>query len=75
MNTIENKQYVNNKPRRRAKNLIRLGVPEQMAWQWGHSCMGGWAVSCSPILGTTITLDRLKRRGYKSFLYYYLEIR
>jgi len=63
------------KPRRRVKNLIRLGVSEGMAWQWAHSSMGGWAISCSPILNTTITLDRLKRRGYKSFLDYYLEIR
>lgn len=62
------------KPRRRVKNLIRLGVEERMAWQWGHSKMGGWAVSCSPILGTTITIDRLKARGYISFLEYYLEI-
>jgi hypothetical protein len=63
------------KPRRRVKNLIRLGVPERMAWQWAHSRMRGWAVSCSSILTTTINLDRLKRRGYKSFLNYYLEIR
>ena len=63
------------KPRRRVKNLIRLGVPERMAWQWAHSRMGGWAISCSPILTTTINLDRLIRRGYKSFLDYYLEIR
>lgn len=63
------------KPKRRSANLYRLGVPEQMAWQWGHSRMGGWAVSCSPILTTTITLDRLKLRGYRSFLDYYLEIR
>jgi len=28
--------------------------------------MGGWAVAQSPILGTTITIDRLKRRGYES---------
>ncbi len=62
------------KPRRRVKNLIRLGVPERMAWQWAYSRMGGWAISCSPILITTITLDRLNRRGYKSFLEYYLEI-
>jgi group II intron reverse transcriptase/maturase len=62
------------KPKRRVKNLIRLGVEERMAWQWGHSKMGGWAVSCSPILGTTITLERLKSRGYKSFLEYYLVI-
>ena len=61
------------KPRRRAKNLIRLGIPEHMAYQWAYSRMGGWAISCSPILITTITLDRLKSRGYKSFLEYYLE--
>lgn len=59
------------KPKRRVKNLIRLGVAPEKAWQWGHSRMGGWAVSCSPILGTTITLDRLRNRGYLSFLDYY----
>jgi group II intron reverse transcriptase/maturase len=63
------------KRRRKAKNLIRLGVPNRMAWQWAHSRMGGWAVSCSPILGTTITLERLQKRGYMSFLDYYLKIR
>jgi len=62
------------RPRRRAINLARLGVPVDMAWQWAYSRMGGWAVSCSPILTTTITLDRLSRRGYVSFLEYYLEI-
>lgn len=60
---------------RRAKNLIRLGVPNLMAWQWAHSRLGGWGVSCSPILGTTITLERLQKRGYESFLEYYLKIR
>jgi RNA-directed DNA polymerase len=63
------------KPRRRAISLTRLGVPQHMAWQWAMSRLGGWAISCSPILNTTITLDRLKSRGYKSFLDYYLEIR
>ena len=33
--------------------------------------MGGWAVAQSPILGTTITLDRLSKRGYKSMLSLY----
>jgi len=63
------------RPRRRAINLSRLGVPGDMAWKWAYSRMGGWAVSCSPILGTTITLDRLKSRGYISFLEYYLDKR
>ena len=62
------------KPKRRVKNLTRLGVPQEMAWQWGHSRMGGWAVSCSPILRTTITIERLNQRGYNSFLEYYLKI-
>lgn len=62
------------RPRRRAINLARLGIPGDMAWKWAYSRMGGWAVSCSPILITTITLNRLKRRGYISFLEYYLEI-
>jgi len=26
--------------------------------------MGGWAIAQSPILGTTITVARLKHRGY-----------
>jgi RNA-directed DNA polymerase len=63
------------KPRRRAISLMQLGVPQHMAWQWAMSRLGGWAVSCSPILVTTITLERLKTRGYISFLDYYLEIR
>ena len=33
--------------------------------------MGGWAVAQSPILGTTITVKRLKKRGYISLVDYY----
>ena len=36
--------------------------------------MGGWAVAQSPILVTTITLDRLRKRGYEAMLAYYTEI-
>jgi group II intron reverse transcriptase/maturase len=60
------------KPERRRKNLIRLGVDYQHACAWSRTRMGGWAVSQSPILGTTITLDRLKKRGYVPLLDYYL---
>ncbi len=28
--------------------------------------MGGWAIAQSPILGTTITIERLQKRGYIS---------
>ena len=36
--------------------------------------MGGWAVAQSPILGTTITLERLRKRGYEALLMYYEKI-
>lgn len=62
------------KPNRKMKNLIRLGINPNMAYAWSRTRMGGWAVACSPILGTTITLSRLGKRGYTSLLSYYLEV-
>ena len=41
--------------------LINGAVPE-----WG-----GWAIAQSPVLGTTITLERLRKRGYEALLTYY----
>lgn len=61
------------KPDRKRKNLIRLGIKQGQAYAWSRTRMGGWAVAQSPILGTTITLSRLKRRGYKTMLDYYLK--
>jgi len=51
--------------------LIRLGVDSDMAYAWSQTRLGGWRVAQSPILGTTITLDRLKQRGYVVWLNYY----
>jgi len=62
------------KPERKRKNLIRLGVDQEMAYQWSRSRMGGWAIAQSPILGTTITLERLCKRGYESLLTYYEKV-
>jgi len=36
--------------------------------------MGGWAVAQSPILVTTITLNRLCKRGYEAMLTLYTKI-
>ena len=55
---------------RKRKNLIRLGVDHQQAYTWSRTRMGGWAVAQSPILVTTITLERLRKRGYESMLDY-----
>lgn len=54
------------RPERKRKNLIRLGVPPDQAYAWSRTNMGRWAVAQSPILGTTITISRLKKRGYVS---------
>jgi len=58
---------------RKRKNLIRLGIEQGQAYAWSRTRMGGWAVAQSPILRTTITLSRLRRRGYTSMLDYYLK--
>jgi group II intron reverse transcriptase/maturase len=62
------------KPERRRKSLIHLGVPYGQAYAWSRTRMGGWAVAQSPILITTITLERLRRRGYISMLSFYQEV-
>ncbi len=62
------------KPERKRKNLIRLGVDPDHAYQWSRSRMGGWRIAQSPILVTTITLERLRKRGYESLLSYYEKV-
>ncbi|MCI9847030.1 group II intron reverse transcriptase/maturase [Flavobacterium pectinovorum] len=62
------------KPERKRKNLIRLGVNKDHAYAWSRTRKGGWAVAQSPILNTTITLKRLKQRGYQSLMDVYIEL-
>jgi len=52
------------KPNKKMRSLIRLGIKHRQAYAWSRTRMGGWAVAQSPILGTTITIKRLKHRGY-----------
>lgn len=63
------------KPEKKRRSLIRLGVEQGQAYAWSRSRMGGWAIAQSPILGTTITLDRLKKRGYVSLLALYNQLK
>ncbi|MFZ2285013.1 MAG: group II intron maturase-specific domain-containing protein, partial [Lutibacter sp.] len=62
------------KPERKRKNLIRLGIDQDHAYAFSRTRKGGWAIAQSPILGTTITLKRLKQRGYKAMLDVYIEL-
>jgi hypothetical protein len=51
------RQLTEKKPERKRKNLIKLGVDQDHAYQWSRTRMDGWAVAQSPILGTTIALE------------------
>lgn len=62
------------KPERKRKNLIKLGVDFDHAYQWSRCRMGGWAIAQSPILKTTITVARLTQRGYESLLTHYYKV-
>jgi RNA-directed DNA polymerase len=63
------------KPERKRKNLIGLGIKQGQAYAWSRTRMGGWAVAQSPILRTTITEKRLRKRGYESMLAYYFSVK
>ena len=62
------------KVERKRKNLIRLGIPHGQAYAWSRARKGGWAVAQSPILITTITLERLEKRGYISMFEIYKKL-
>ena len=63
------------KPERKRKNLIRLGVDQDHAYAWSRTRQGGWRVAQSPILVTTITIERLKKRNYISMMEYYKSVK
>jgi hypothetical protein len=44
------------------------------AYAWSRTRKGGWRIAQSPILTTTITLLRLKKKGYQSMLEIYMEL-
>lgn len=62
------------KPERRRKNFIRLGIDQEHAYAWSRTRMGGWRVAQSPMMLTTITLERLAKKGYESILDYYTKV-
>jgi group II intron reverse transcriptase/maturase len=49
----------------RLRNLMKLGVTKQKAWEWANTRKGYWHISNSWPLSTTITHERLERRGYE----------
>lgn len=59
----------------RFKNLKKLGVPENKAWEFANTRKGYWRIAASPILNKTITNQRLINHGFKSLTSQYKKIR
>lgn len=53
---------------------MRLGIDKGHAYAWSRTRKGGWRIAKSPILTTTITLLRIKKKGYQSMLEIYMEL-
>lgn len=54
------------KAKTRIRNLIRLGVPQRKAYEWGNSRKGYWRISNSPILHKTLGNAYWHSQGLKS---------
>ena len=59
----------------RFKNLKKLGIPENKAWEFANTRKGYWRIAASPILNKTITNQRLISHGFKSLTSQYKKIR
>ena len=63
------------KPRTKVNSLRKLGVPKELAYQWGNTRLGYWRIAGSPILQRSITNEKLARAGYYDFPAHYEQIR
>lgn len=53
------------KTKTKFRNLIKLGIPRNKAWEYANTRKGYWRISSSPILCKTITNQRLINHGFK----------
>ena len=58
-------------PRTRVRNLLKCGIPQWQAYQWGNASKGYWAVAHSGILQVAASNRNLARAGYPSLMGYY----
>jgi group II intron reverse transcriptase/maturase len=56
------------KTKTRVKNLQKLGLDKQKAYEFANTRKGYWRISNSPILSTTITNQRLDAKGFMSLV-------
>ena len=55
-------------PRTRVKNLLKLGIPEWAAYQYGNSHKGYWRMAGTTTVNRAISKERLAQAGYYSIL-------
>ena len=65
--------YTKNKLQLIGMQLVFLVLYLSVRARRSHQ-QGGWAIAQSPILGTTITLKRLKQKGYESLTEIYIQL-
>lgn len=51
-------------PRTKVKNLVKCGIDEFKAYQWGNTRLGYWRIAGSPILHRAISNVNLRCAGY-----------
>ncbi|OIK02812.1 hypothetical protein BIV59_22595, partial [Bacillus sp. MUM 13] len=57
------------------RNLTKLGIKPNKAWEWANSRLGYWSVSKSPILDRTLDNQYWTNQGLKSLLIRYQTLR
>jgi len=57
------------------ENLMRLGIPINMAWQWTNTRKGCWCISGSIIMCTAMNNRYLETLGFPNILKKYEELR
>jgi len=57
--------------RTRERNLMKLGLNKDKAWEYANTRKGYWRTAKSPILNMSVTSLRLKQAGYIFFSDYY----
>ncbi|SFL08721.1 hypothetical protein SAMN05216390_1101, partial [Lachnospiraceae bacterium KH1T2] len=52
------------KPKTKVRNLIKMGVPEDLAWQAGNSRRGYWFTTRTVAVSLAMTKERLINSGF-----------
>jgi len=61
------------KPKTKVANLIKCGIADWQAYQWGNTRLAYWRIADSPILHRAVTNERLRNQGYTCLMDLYLE--